>query len=178
MVDGIPKRELLSRIKEYRHIEDDKLGQAIISKFLDSGMLEDKEKTISVAGFKVEFSDEQLALMDEIIKMYDKAGVETIKNEDIYEVAGDKDIASAIQNELVSRGEIFKLDASYYIDTKAWDIATAAVRELGTEKPEGFTLADYRDKLEISRKYASILLSALDKYGITVFNGECRKAIK
>ena len=34
------------------------------------------------------------------------------------------------------------------IDTKAWDIATATVRELGTEKPEGFTLADYRDKLE------------------------------
>lgn len=178
MVDGIPKRELLSRIKEYRHIDDEKLGQAIISKFLDSGMLEDKEKTISVAGFKVEFSDEQLALMDEIKKMYDKAGVEAIKNEDIYELAGDKDIASAIQNELVSRGEIFKLDASYYIDTKAWDMAVTAVRELGAEKPEGFTLADYRDKLEISRKYASILLSALDKYGITVFNGECRKAIK
>ncbi len=39
-------------------------------------MLEDKERTISAAGFKVEFSDEQLALMDERIKkMYDKAGV-------------------------------------------------------------------------------------------------------
>ncbi|WLD76625.1 selenocysteine-specific translation elongation factor [Mogibacterium neglectum] len=178
MVDGIPKRELLSRIKEYHHIEDDKLGQAIISKFLDSGMLEDKEKTISLAGFKVEFSNEQLALMDEIKKMYDKAGVETIKNEYIYEFVGDKNIASAIQTELASQGEIFKLDASYYIDTNAWDVAVAAGRELGTEKPEGFTLAEYRDKLEISRKFASVLLSALDKYGITVFNGECRKAIK
>lgn len=178
MVDGIPKRELLSRIKEYRHIEDDKLGQAIISKFLDSGMLEDKGKTISVAGFKVEFSYEQLALMDKISQMYSESGVETIKNEEIYELVGDKNVASALQAELVSQGKIFKLDASYFIDTKAWDIATAAVRELGTEKPEGFTLADYRDKLEISRKYASILLSALDKYGITVFNGECRKAIK
>jgi len=63
-------------------------------------MLEDKEKTISVAGFKVEFSDEQLALMDDIKKMYYKAGVETIKNEDIYELAGNKDIASAIQRDL------------------------------------------------------------------------------
>lgn len=141
-------------------------------------MLEDKEKTISLAGFKVEFSDEQLALMDEIKKMYDKAGVETIKNENIYEFVGDKNIASAIQTELASQGEIFKLDASYYIDTNAWDVAVAAGRELGTEKPEGFTLAEYRDKLEISRKFASVLLSALDKYGITVFNGECRKAIK
>ena len=110
--------------------------------------------------------------------MYDKAGVETIKNENIYEFVGDKNIASAIQTELASQGEIFKLDASYYIDTNAWDVAVAAGRELGTEKPEGFTLAEYRDKLEISRKFASVLLSALDKYGITVFNGECRKAIK
>lgn len=178
MVEGIPKRELLSRLKEYRHIEDDKLGQAIIYKFLDSGMLEDKEKTISLAGFKVEFSDEQLALMDKISQMYSEAGVETIKNEEIYKLVGDKNVASALQAELISQGKIFKLDASYYIDTKAWDIAVAAGRELGIEKPEGFTLAEYRDKLEISRKFASILLSALDKYGITVFNGEYRKTIK
>lgn len=178
MVEGIPKRELISRLKAYRHIEDDKLGQAIISNFLDAGMLEDKEKTISLAGFKVEFSDEQLALMEKISQMYSEAGVETIKNEEIYELVGDKNVASALQAELVSRGKIFKLDTSYYIDTKAWDEAVVAGRELGVEKPDGFTLAEYRDKLEISRKFASILLSALDKYGITVFNGECRKAIK
>lgn len=178
MVDGIPKRELLSRLKEYRHIEDDKLGQAIISNFLDAGVLEDKEKTISLAGFKVEFSDEQLALMDKISQMYSASGVETIKNEEIYELVGDKNVASALQAELVSQGKIFKLDASYFIDTKAWDEAVAAGRELGAEKPDGFTLAEYRDKLEISRKFASVLLSALDKYGITVFNGDCRKAIK
>ena len=178
MVDGIPKRELLSRLKEYRHIEDDKLGQAIISNFLDAGVLEDKEKTISLAGFKVEFSDEQLALMDKISQMYSASGVETIKNEEIYELVGDKNVASALQAELVSQGKIFKLDASYFIDTKAWDEAVAAGRELGAEKPDGFTLAEYRDKLEISRKFASVLLSALDKYGITVFNGEYRKAIK
>ena len=178
MVDGIPKRELLSRLKEYRHIEDDKLGQAIISNFLDAGVLEDKEKTISLAGFKVEFSDEQFALMDKISQMYSASGVETIKNEEIYELVGDKNVASALQAELVSQGKIFKLDASYFIDTKAWDEAVAAGRELGAEKPDGFTLAEYRDKLEISRKFASVLLSALDKYGITVFNGDCRKAIK
>ena len=178
MVDGIQKRELLSRLKEYRHIEDDKLGQAIISNFLDTGMLEDKEKTISLAGFKVEFSDEQLALMDKINQMYSEAGVETIKNEEIYEFVGDKNVASALQAELVSQGKIFKLDASYFIDTKAWGEAVTAGRELGSEKPDGFTLAEYRDKLEISRKFASVLLSALDKYGITVFNGERRKAIK
>lgn len=116
--------------------------------------------------------------MDKINQMYSEAGVETIKNEEIYEFVGDKNVASALQAELVSQGKIFKLDASYFIDTKAWGEAVAAGRELGSEKPDGFTLAEYRDKLEISRKFASVLLSALDKYGITVFNGECRKAIK
>ncbi len=59
-----------------------------------------------------------------------------------------------------------KLDASYYIDTTAWDIAVAAVRELGAEKLRIYSL-DYRDKLEISRKYAFWMIIRTDKYGIT-----------
>ncbi|WP_314696596.1 selenocysteine-specific translation elongation factor [Mogibacterium timidum] len=178
MVDGIPKRELLSRIKEYRHIEDDKLGQAIIVKLLESGMLEDKGKAISLAGFQVEFSAGQLALMDRIAQMYADAGCEVIKNEDIYELAGDKSIAAAIQGELVERGMIIKLDAGHFINRAAWDDIVAAARELYDEKPDGFTLAEYRDKLGISRKFATVLLSGLDKLGITMFNGNSRKIIK
>jgi selenocysteine-specific elongation factor len=41
-----------------------------------------------------------------------------------------------------------------------------------------FTLAEYRDRLGTSRKYAAEFLPAMDKAGITVFNGETRKAVK
>ena len=41
-----------------------------------------------------------------------------------------------------------------------------------------FTLAEYRDRLGTSRKYAAEFLPAMDKAGITVFSGETRRAVK
>ena len=73
---------------------------------------------------------------------------------------------------------IIKLDAGHFINRAAWDDIVAAARELYDEKPDGFTLAEYRDKLGISRKFATVLLSGLDKLGITMFNGSSRKIIK
>ena len=41
-----------------------------------------------------------------------------------------------------------------------------------------FTLAEYRDRLGTSRKYAAEFLPAMDKAGITVFDGETRRVVK
>jgi selenocysteine-specific elongation factor len=57
---------------------------------------------------------------------------------------------------------------------EAWDTAVEAARSF-----EGsFTLAEYRDRLGTSRKYAAEFLPAMDKAGITVFDGDTRKVVK
>lgn len=178
MVDGIPKRELISRIKELEHLEDEKLLQAIIDFFLSKGMLEDKGKSISAAGFKIEFTAGQLELLENIAQKYKTAGFELIKNDEIIELVGDKSVAAALILELVNKGEIIKVDASYYIDSESWQRAIEAVKELCNNEEGCFTLAEFRDYFDISRKYASLILPALDKTGVTVFNGRNRKVIK
>ena len=174
LADGIPRQELMSRLRQRWFTEDDRLVQAVVKYMLDAGFIEDKGKSIALSGFAVEYTDEQLALKDEIATKYDAAGIEMIKNDEIMALSKDGRIVRAIQDDLEEEGRIVKVSPSYYISADAWDQAVGVARSF-----EGsFTLAEYRDRLGTSRKYASELLPAMDKAGITVFDKESRKVIK
>ena len=173
LADGMPKQELLSRLRERWHIEDDKLVAALLQDAIDKGAAADNGKSVSLAGHSVSFSDEQLALMERIADMYEKADIELLKNDDVYALSSDRNEIAALLSELVSQERIVKVDASYYASKAAWDTAVDAAFSLGAN----FSLADYRDKLDTSRKYASIFLTAFDRAGITMFAGEARTAV-
>lgn len=170
--DGIPRQELLSRLKERLYTEDEKLILAIIANLVERGVLSDRGKSIALAGFEVELSAEHEALKAEIAEKYSTAGIELVKNDEIYALA-DKNTASAMLAELADGGIIKKVDAAHYMSMDAWNLAVRTAASFGTE----FTLAEYRDKLGTSRKYAEILLASLDKAGITRFNGKTRIAL-
>jgi selenocysteine-specific elongation factor len=174
LADGMPRQELMSRLKDRWFTGDDRLVQAVVKHLLDAGFIEDKGKSIALSGFAVEYTDEQLALKDVIASKYDAAGIEMIKNDEILALSKDGRIVRAIQDDLEEEGRIVKVSPSYYISADAWDQAVGVARSF-----EGsFTLAEYRDRLGTSRKYASELLPAMDKAGITVFDKESRKVIK
>lgn len=173
LADGMPKQELLSRLRRNWHIEDEKLLQALVKYMLDQNVIKDMGKSIALAGFKIEYTAEQLALKEKIAGMYEKAGIEMLKNDEILELGKDKKAIRAMQEDLCEEGRIVKLNPSYYIAADAWEKAVEAARSFD----KGFAIAEYRDRLETSRKYASELLDAMDKKGITKFNGEVREVI-
>jgi len=96
-----------------------------------------------------------------------------IKNDEVLALYKDARIVRAILEDLENEGAIYKVNPSYYIDKTAWKTAEEAARSFDGS----FTLAEYRDRLGTSRKYAAELLPALDKAGVTVFNGESREVI-
>ncbi len=172
--DGIPRQELLSRLRARWFVDDDRLVQAVLRYMLERGFIEDRGKTIAISGFRIEYTDDQKALKDRIGAMYADAGIEMIRNDEIFALYTDGSIVRAILDDLRSEGVIYKVNPSYYIDAKAWDSAVAAAGSFDGE----FTLAEYRDRLGTSRKYAAELLPAMDKAGVTVFNGETRRTVK
>ena len=174
LADGMPRQELLSRLRKRWFTEDDRLVQAVVKYMLDAGEVEDRGKSIAAAGFAIEYTDEQLALKDDIASRYEAAGIEMVKNDEIFALSKVVRIVRAILDDLEDEGKIVKVSPSYYIAADAWDEAVAAARAFGCS----FTLAEYRDRLGTSRKYASELLPAMDKAGITLFDGESRKVIK
>lgn len=106
--------------------------------------------------------------------MYVDAGIEMIKNDEVFALYKDGRIIRAILDDLEAEGSVYKVNPSYYINKQAWDQAVDAARSF----EGGFTLAEYRDRLGTSRKYAAELLPAMDKAGITVFDGETRRVVK
>jgi len=174
LADGIPRQELLSKLKERWFTDDDKLVQGVLKYLLGQGFIEDKGKSIAISGFSIEYSDEQKALKEKIGTMYTDAGIEMIKNDEIFALYEDGRIVRAILEDLESEGVIYKVNPSYYIEKKAWDQAVNAARSF----EDGFTLAEYRDRLGTTRKYAVEFLPAMDKAGITIFDGEKRRTVK
>lgn len=173
LASGMPKQELLNRIGEGCHIDDERCTQALVRYFLEEGTIADREKDYALAGFTASFTEEQEALKAKIRSMYEKAGVEMLKNEEVYALHSDKRVIQAIQTSLAEGGAIVKVNPSYFISADGWKAAVAAAEKAAAETGS-FVLAAYRDTLNTSRKYAAELLPALDRAGITHFNGENR----
>ncbi len=172
LAEGMPKQELQSRLKDLWYIQDDKIILGIVRHLIEKGTLMDCGKSISMQGFEAVFTPEQEALKQKILEIYQKADIEIPKNDEIYQLDSDRRVINAIFNRLYEEGELFKVDPSYNISVAAWNKVVAAVQELGAKG--SFVLADFRDALNTSRKYASVYLPALDRNGITVFDGERR----
>jgi len=74
---------------------------------------------------------------------------------------------------LVQRGQVVQVDGIYFA-AGAIDLAARRVAELLADKPEGATVAEIRDALGTTRKYALPLLAQLDSTGVTRRRGDYR----
>lgn len=173
LAEGMPKQELQSRLRDTWHIQEDKIILGAVHRLMNLGTLMDCGKTVSMQGFEAVLTPEQEKLKERIAGIYKDAGIEIPKNDEIYALDSDKRVINAIFDRLYKEGVLVKVDPSYNISQEGWNRVAAAARTAGAEG--SFVLADFRDTLNTSRKYASIYLAALDRAGITVFDGERRR---
>ncbi len=75
-------------------------------------------------------------------------------------------VDKAIVRQLVQRGIFVHCDELYF-HSSAIDYAVAAARQLLVVNPHGFTVAQFREHLGVSRKYALPLINHLDITGFT-----------
>jgi selenocysteine-specific elongation factor len=75
--------------------------------------------------------------------------------------------------ELARRGVLFERDGLWFHIEALDSAAMTAARLLGSS-PTGFTLAEFRDALGITRKHAVPLAGELDARGITRRRGDVR----
>jgi selenocysteine-specific elongation factor len=72
----------------------------------------------------------------------------------------------AIIRQLVQRGILVHCEELYF-HSSAIDTAVSAARQLLDANPQGFTVAQFREHLGVSRKYALPLINHLDTTGFT-----------
>lgn len=164
--EGMNKEEFKSKVMQKFRISDSRLADEIIALTEEEGIIKISAKSIAAADFTVSYTPAMEEMKNRILKIYGDKKYEMPTVEQVIQTEKDQINAKHIIDSLVSRGELIRLNYQYCIDKNAFDTAleklTAKVRENGC-----ITLAEFRDIIGTSRKFAVEILEYLDEQRIT-----------
>ena len=130
-------------------------------------------KAFAMPGFEITLSAKQQALHDEVIKRFQSAGFSPPEKAALQaEYANEKEF-TRVQEYLLDKGDL--VTVSPEISFLRADLGEALERFTRLHADKGaVSLADFRDALNTSRKYALSILEYWDRRGITRMSGDAR----
>jgi len=167
---GMAQTELRSRLlpKIEQPTADDLLDLLIKLKHIVS-----TANLLAHPDFSIKISDGHKMIFDEIARVYQAAGLMPPATDDVAAKYKDKKIFAQIMAMLVNEGELIMLDSQIYMHHSYVECAKKTFADMAKVQPE-ISLAQFRDKTGISRKYALAILEYFDKKGITKKIGDAR----
>ena len=165
---GMPRSEVRSRLRVVgaggvRKELPQRAFNDLASQANEDGLVASEENTVRLFTHSVRYSDEQQRAVDRALKSYADAPFSppnAIETRNL--LNGDEDLLES----LVEREIIVRLPGSVYFRQEDFDAATRKIVGLAQTKG-AITLADVRDLLDTSRKYAQALLEELDARRVT-----------
>jgi selenocysteine-specific elongation factor len=171
---GMHKEEFRRRLLRKLRLEGEKSAELLLNRIMQGGRLTDSGNMISEAGAAAaEISPEHKAMRDRMERFVLERGVESPEEADILAAEKDKKTARQMLNRLLMEGTVVKLTPSTYIHKNTLDDAIARIRAHIAEHGS-ITLAEFRDAMGTSRKYAVLILDYLDQQKITRLEGDAR----
>ena len=163
---GIAKEEARERLKADQHI---------FSSLLE--MVEDvsvQRDIISLKGFSAAVTDSEKA---RVLKTLEGMGIEAPQRKELAAELGIKDKQLADVLKLMGvEGSIKRVNDSFYISMSAYEGMITALRGHFSSK-DTMTVAEFRDLMGTTRKYALPILEFLDSSRVTVRVGDVRKLL-
>jgi len=153
---------------------DNIVADWVLTILVENAIMKLHENTVALAEFSVKLNSAQQKLSDGIEKLYlDTVYATPTPEEALSQLSTDKKGFSQALQMLTTSGKLVKLNEQIYLHqihyTAAWD----SFVKLASAAPE-VTLADFRDALETSRKYAVAILEHFDLHKRTRKIGEGR----
>ncbi len=174
---GMAKEEFRKKLSDKIFIKDSKTIELLVNKLAEQGVLRDQGNLITSVSFVLQFTEEQIKIKDRLEKVYLNAGYEIPEVDEATNGEKDKKIAKRMIEVLGDQGVLYKLNYQFFMHRTHWEKAFTFVME--TLRDQGsITLAEYRDLLGTSRKYAMMILDHLDERNITQKIGDARTLVK
>ncbi len=170
---GMQKGEFRKKLADKLHIADIKNIDLLLSHLVKKEQLRDLGNSVALPGHRVEYTPELLALISRLEKRYLDAGFEIPELEDCIQDEKDKELAKQMMEAMSESGTLKKLTYQYYMHSSHWEEAMKRFRN-HMEQHGKITLAEYRDLLNTSRKYAVLILEYLDQQKITKMVDDAR----
>jgi len=130
---------------------------------------------ISLPGHEARFADRDQAQADKVETAYRRAGFEPPLEDDVCRGLNiPLSSFRKIMGALIQQGKLVRLDPKVTMHREAFDRArTSVLQYLGIKK--SITIAEAKDILKVSRKYACALLEHLDKTQVTRRDGDAHR---
>ena len=155
---------------------DQAVCDAVLREFVREGKLRAERDRFALAEFSVHLTKRQSALKEKLLQIYRKAGLETPGLDEVYAGFAPNELTDCKQvvESLVSGGELVMLTPQICIHRQVYDDIVEKTRAHFAEKDE-LTLAEFRDLLDTSRKYALAVLEYFDKNKMLKKEGDIRR---
>lgn len=163
---GMQKGEFRKKLSDKLYIKELKVLDFFINRLIKNRHLRDSGNLVAASTFKVEYKEEHFAMQKRLEKVYLDAGYEVPELEEAISKEKDVSLAKQMVEALAEEGKLKRLTYQYYMHKIHWEKAMKLFQD-HMDKKDSITLAEYRDLLDTSRKYAVMILEYLDEQKIT-----------
>ena len=171
LADGMVKETLKKKVLGSW---DRKAAEVFLDSLLRQGALESHGKVISLPGGKATVTEEQVHLIDQIVKMIEHhAFSPPTLSELSAELSLDRQMLSDLIAIAEKQGGVCRVSPELYFSPGAIKQIEKSLRE--SIRPEGITVSEFRTLIGTTRKYALPLLEYFDRMKITSRVGDVRK---
>lgn len=161
---GVLREELRSR---YFNYTKPKIGEAFIDYLLNEEIITQTNLYISLTSFEVKYNDRQLKIKEDIEKKFLSDKFSPPKEQDIINNLNySKEEIKKVFDSLIQRKKLILVEEEIIFHKDAYNEALKRLKEY-LNKNEFITLAEFRDILNTSRKYAMALIEDFDRNKIT-----------
>ena len=173
LIYGMSRAEL--RQKLFAKL-DKSNAEALLDRFVDDRQLKSENGYYALPEFDMKVDGRRAVIRKMMLQTYEKAGIEVPDLEEVYSQFSPKEQLACTQvfEHLVFTGELKVLTPKISVSRKAYQGALDIARGWFGEHDE-MTLAEYRDLLKTSRKYALALLDDFDRERYTKKVGDTRE---
>lgn len=174
---GMQKGEFRRKMMDLLRIEYSKSMDLLIRLMTTEDLLIDRGNVIAQSTFRVVYTDEHVALQKRLEQKYLSYGYQVPELDEVIVDEKDNNLAHQMVEALAVDGKLKRITFQYYMHHTHWEIAMELFQKHMKENNR-ITLAEYRDLLGTSRKYAVLILEYLDEMKITVLDDDARTLLK
>lgn len=172
-----PLRSMIERksfLSGFSYLGEEALIQAVVQKMKSDGLIRLSNTGIGLTDCGPKLSKNEQALLNNIVSWFRSDGLTPPTLEECRKRATkNRDAVPQLVTLAVNNGDLVQIGDDFYLHAEVLEQIKQKLRELFATKPE-LTMADIRDCLETTRKYAVPLCEYLDETGFTRRDGDVR----
>jgi selenocysteine-specific elongation factor len=173
LADAIPKAEAVRRILRGRAAD---LAPVYLGWLEAQKVLAVQGDQVTLPGRSAQLTGEESKLSTALLALFERKGLTPPSpGEMALELSAKPQILEGVIRHLVARGQLIRLSSGLILSTAAFN---GLRRDLLATAWERFSVADFKDRFGLSRKWAIPLLEHLDSTGATRRLGDDRQIVR